>query len=193
MATSEAFLNELLLLFRYPPRSAAAQLDGALPLRYCASRFASKVPTWRLPIAGGVAALVGVIQVESGGDGIDWVGGPGGGGKRFRLNRKTTAHFVQRFFFLSINLGHGYGRDSQSKIIWRVLVLTQRGCVSRPMCLFMTGLDVGNLEHAQARASKKGTKKKRRNIFFRKNKKLQNEKKRFEKNESGGQNRIGVS
>ena len=32
---SEAFLDELLLLFRYPPRSAPALLNGALPLSYC--------------------------------------------------------------------------------------------------------------------------------------------------------------
>ena len=49
---SEAFLNELLLLCRYPRRSAPALLGGAVPLRYCASRFASKVPTWRLPTEG---------------------------------------------------------------------------------------------------------------------------------------------
>ena len=39
-STSEGFLNELLLLLRYPPRSAAALLEGTLPLRYCAGRFA---------------------------------------------------------------------------------------------------------------------------------------------------------
>ena len=55
---SEAFLNELLILFRYPPRSALALMGGALPLRYCAVRFASWVPTWRLPTDGGVANLV---------------------------------------------------------------------------------------------------------------------------------------
>ena len=46
------FLNELLVLFRYPPRSAAALLDGTLPLRYCAGRSASRFPTWRLPVDG---------------------------------------------------------------------------------------------------------------------------------------------
>ena len=34
-SASERFLNELLLLLRYPPRSAAALLEGTLPLRYC--------------------------------------------------------------------------------------------------------------------------------------------------------------
>ena len=33
-------------------------LRGTLPLRYCTSRFAHKVPTWSLPISGGVALLV---------------------------------------------------------------------------------------------------------------------------------------
>ena len=41
-STSEAFLNELLQLFRYPPRSAPALLAGILLLRYCAVRFAGK-------------------------------------------------------------------------------------------------------------------------------------------------------
>ena len=36
------FLNELLILFRCPPRSATALLDGVLPLWYCAARFASR-------------------------------------------------------------------------------------------------------------------------------------------------------
>ena len=39
-ASEVFFLDELLLLFRYPPRSAAALLEGTLPLRYCAGRFA---------------------------------------------------------------------------------------------------------------------------------------------------------
>ena len=50
------FLNELLVLFRYPPRSAAALLDGTLPLRYCTGKFPSKVPTWRLPVDGHVCS-----------------------------------------------------------------------------------------------------------------------------------------
>ena len=45
-SASEGFLDELLLLFRYPPRSATALLEGVLPLRYCAGRFASRVPTF---------------------------------------------------------------------------------------------------------------------------------------------------
>ena len=43
------FLDELLVLFRYPPRSAPALLGGTLLLRYCAAGFA----TWNLLPAGG--------------------------------------------------------------------------------------------------------------------------------------------
>ena len=55
---SAAFLSELSVLLEYPPRSASPMLDGILPLRYCAARFASKFPTWRVPHGGGVAHLV---------------------------------------------------------------------------------------------------------------------------------------
>ena len=64
------FLDELLVLFRYPPRSAHALL-GSTSLRYCAARFVSKIPTWKLLPVGGVAGLVtdggeevGIVQVE---------------------------------------------------------------------------------------------------------------------------------
>ena len=57
-AALEGFLSLLLLLFRYPPRSAAALLGGVLPLRYCKGRFACKVPTWDLPVHGQVAGLI---------------------------------------------------------------------------------------------------------------------------------------
>ena len=53
------FLDELLFLFGYPPKSGGALLRGTLPLRYCTSRFVHKVPTWGLPFPGGVALLVG--------------------------------------------------------------------------------------------------------------------------------------
>ena len=42
--------------FSHPPGSAAALLEGTLPLRYCAGRFACKIPTLRLPAAGRHAA-----------------------------------------------------------------------------------------------------------------------------------------
>ena len=93
------FLNELLVLFRYPPRSAAALLDSTLPLRYCTEKFASKIPTWRLPVDGHVLGLVtGAVLAAPGAVGdacVNWVSGAGGGVKRVRLNRKTPAHLVR--------------------------------------------------------------------------------------------------
>ena len=53
-SASELFLNELLSLFRYPSRSGRALLNGTLPLRYCAVRFAHCTPTWRIPVSGQV-------------------------------------------------------------------------------------------------------------------------------------------
>ena len=50
--SSVPFLEGLLVLFGYPARSGAALLEGHLPSRYCATRFACKVPTWRLPVGG---------------------------------------------------------------------------------------------------------------------------------------------
>ena len=46
--SSVAFLNEIVVLFRYRPNSAAALLEGVLPLMYSTARSAGKVPTWRL-------------------------------------------------------------------------------------------------------------------------------------------------
>ena len=56
------FLNELLTLFRYPPKSGRALLNGTLPLRYCAARFAHSTPTWRLPVSGQVRGLVAALS-----------------------------------------------------------------------------------------------------------------------------------
>ena len=56
--SSIVFLNELLVLFKFPPKSGVAQLEGVLLLRYCATKFAGKVPSWRLPLKGNVADLV---------------------------------------------------------------------------------------------------------------------------------------
>ena len=55
--------------------------------------FASGVPTWRLPTDGSVANLVTWYLVVMK---FNWVGGPGGGGQRVRLNRKTPAHLEGR-------------------------------------------------------------------------------------------------
>ena len=42
--------------------------------------------------------LVGLLVCLHDGIGVDWVRGPGGGGKRVRLNRKTPAHQVRKKF-----------------------------------------------------------------------------------------------
>ena len=83
-SASEPFLNGLLLFFSYPPGSARALLAGTLPLRYCAARFASRAPTWRLPVPGQVAGLLtansGVVQeivAEEVGREVRWVSGSG--------------------------------------------------------------------------------------------------------------------
>ena len=57
-SSSELFLDELLGLFRHPPKSGRALLAGTLPLCFCAARFAYSTPTWRLPASGHVARLV---------------------------------------------------------------------------------------------------------------------------------------
>ena len=84
-----------------------------MPLRCCATRFACKVPTWRLPVGGCVASLLaengeGVANVRaassapgSGSLGVlgDCSGGVGSGlsgrrYKRVRLTRKNPAREV---------------------------------------------------------------------------------------------------
>ena len=101
-SASELFLNELLTLFRYPPKSGRALLNGTLPLRYCAARFANSTPTWRLPVSGQVRGLVAAYPDTTGDLGDEVVdlrvfrgSRSGPGGKRFRLNRKTPAHLVK--------------------------------------------------------------------------------------------------
>ena len=89
-------------------------LSGTLPLRYCASRFASSTPTWLLPASGQVARSV-AVHCEDVGDrgdevsrsGVLWVSGSGSGRKRIRLNRKTPAHvmLVSLVFPCLITLG----------------------------------------------------------------------------------------
>ena len=70
-SASELFLNELLSLFRYPSKSGRALLNGTLPLRYCAARFACKTPTWRLPVSGHVARLIADNYEGAGGCGAE--------------------------------------------------------------------------------------------------------------------------
>ena len=62
-------LNELSRLFGYPSGSAGALLAGTFLLRYCTTRFASGIPTWRLLVPGHVASLVTV--------GVEVPGAPG--------------------------------------------------------------------------------------------------------------------
>ena len=87
-------------LFGYPP------LRGSLPLRYCTTRFAHKVPTWSLPAPGGVALLVGLdhgdgmlVRSDPSSPDSGRIGGrsgvPGPGHKRVRLRRKIQ---FMRFF-----------------------------------------------------------------------------------------------
>ena len=51
-SASGAFLDQLLLLFQYPPRSSRALLDGTLPLRYCSAKFARRIPVWTSLVPG---------------------------------------------------------------------------------------------------------------------------------------------
>ena len=96
------FLNELLTLFRYLSKSGRALLNGTLPLRYCAARFAHSTPTWRLPGSGQVRGLLAAYPDIAGGLGDEVVDlsvfrgyRSRSGGKRFRINRKTPAHLVK--------------------------------------------------------------------------------------------------
>ena len=113
-SASEPFLNELLSLFRYPTRSGRALINGTLPLRYCAVRFARSTPTWRLPVSGQVSRLVAAypdFAGECNGEGValraPLVSKSGPVQKRFRLIRKTPAHLVG----YRLSLVHVYGRD----------------------------------------------------------------------------------
>ena len=123
------FLDELLFLFGYPPVSGCALLRGTLPLRYCTSRFAHK-----LPDSGSVAMLV-----HSGyGNGLlvrsdpsssdpgrisDGFGVLRSGRKRVRLRRKNPVHEVFRAPFgdhsrprvwKRLNLGVSFGEDDDA-------------------------------------------------------------------------------
>ena len=51
-SSSVHFLDEVLLLFRYPAKSWFALLAGILPLRYCLAGFDAETPSWRLPSNG---------------------------------------------------------------------------------------------------------------------------------------------
>ena len=71
-------------------------LAGTLPLRYCTARFASRISTWQLPVAGHAASLVTAsievpcaLGIEVSCRRVHCVGGSGLVRKRIRLNRKT--------------------------------------------------------------------------------------------------------
>ena len=59
----------LLGLFGYASGSARALLAWTVPLRYCTTRFASRIPAWRLPVSGHVACLVTADHEASGSNG----------------------------------------------------------------------------------------------------------------------------
>ena len=145
----------------YPPGSGRALLAGTLPLRYCAARFASGAPTWRLPVSGPVVDLVtadvGAVQealVDGAAQEVLWVSGSGPGRKRIRLNRKTPAHFVGSM----VNLFHEFGRGC---VMWCIPVfpflITRGGVVIRMLgviILLRSGLMLGNsLGFVQAHVS----------------------------------------
>ena len=109
----------MLFLSGYPPGSGVALLRGALSSRYCATRFAHKVPSWSLPARSGVDLLVGLgdgtlvrsdpSSPDSGRIGSR-VGISGSRYERVRLSRKTLVHEVFRESS-GITLRHVFGRD----------------------------------------------------------------------------------
>ena len=93
-----SFLDQLLLLFHYPPRSSGALLAGSLPLRYCSSKFASRTPFWVLLFLGHVAGLITVEdqaaqvgEAEVARRGVDFVGAFGFGKKTISTKQKNTS------------------------------------------------------------------------------------------------------
>ena len=97
-SASSPFLDQLLLLFHYPPGSSGALLAGSLPLRYCSSKFASKTSFGVLPVPGHVAGLVSVQDQAALVGGAEVSRRVSGLGRiRFRLYKKTPAHLVGHF------------------------------------------------------------------------------------------------
>ena len=95
-SASEPFLNELLSLFSYPPGSARALLAGTLRPRYCAARFASGTPTWRLPVLGYVAGQISdtsweaqEVVVEGVARKVHWVSGSGPDRRRIQSRSRV--------------------------------------------------------------------------------------------------------
>ena len=136
-SSSVDFLDKLLVLFGYPDRSAAALLAGDLPLRYYNTRFAWKLPTWRLPDRGRVRDLVADSVDGARFLGCDRLGGDLfpppvgrvgdsfddrvlGGVKRIRLNRKTPAHLAR--------VGNSMNSESRSRVWKRLRVSRVHWC-----------------------------------------------------------------
>ena len=160
------FLNELLVLIGYPDGSAAALLAGDLPLRYCNTRFAWKLPTWRLPDRGRVRDLVADSVDDARFLGRDRLGGDSfpppvgragdsfddrvlGGVKRIRLNRKHQ-HTLQDLGTLRVfSLVPGFGRDFGFLGLIGVQFVILMCCMSVIMMamglLWMTGLGLDSL------------------------------------------------
>ena len=112
-------------------------MDGVLPLRYCNTRFAWKLPTWRLPDRGRVRDLVADDVDGARFLGCDRLGGDlfpppvGRAGdsfddrvlesvKRIRLNRKTSAHLAR--------VGNSMYSESRSRVWKRLRVSRVHWC-----------------------------------------------------------------
>ena len=91
-------------------------MEGTLPLQYGAGRLLVRFPLGAFLLVVTLLTLllkdvrrVGVVRVEHGalavmlgfrvGDGVDWIGGLGGGVKRVRLNRKNSCTPRETWYF----------------------------------------------------------------------------------------------
>ena len=101
------FLDSLSEVFGYPARSGRLLLAGELPLRYYSGNFALRKPSWSLPNAGAVKALLTAFGPDAGASGSCdgwgqmnpgsfWTRGAGGIWKRVRLTKKTASALVRR-------------------------------------------------------------------------------------------------
>ena len=146
-SASVPFLDQLLPLFQNPPRSSGALFAGTLPLRYCSTRFACRVPFCTLPVPGHVARLIAaegqaapVGEVEVAGRDIHWICGSGLGRKRIRLNRKTQ-HNSWVYLCMLVHVC-GRGCIVVDTLIFRVLIARGGGAISMTSrtVLFISGL-----------------------------------------------------
>ena len=116
------------MLFRYPPRSAAALSGGTLPLRYCPGKFASKVPTWLLPADGHVLGLVPhgcAVLAAPGAVGdarVNWVRGSWRRRKKSPTKQKNSSTPCYAWHF----------GDSGSTKVWKRLGVLERSGFGLP-------------------------------------------------------------